>query len=251
MKTLCFATCLNLYKNLENLKGFTVFYYVIMRKQILLIFGLSLVSLGIVSISAEPNTIPDWVKNNAKWWAEGQIGESDYISSLQFLINQDILKIPITEVVATNVNLEDKDRAMSFVVHFSDAEFAETLTIYTFSTFFHFSTSIGSTQLDATSGLETVPAFSLQSLPSKDKSQLYKLVNDYVNAGRDPEPFAVKVDVMSGDGKIIQSWQYRFCNVNDYTTFVDSNKEEYRFSDTDDLEIRELIVFACRGFSLE
>ncbi len=40
--------------------------------------------------------IPDWIKNNAKWWSEGLIGDSDFISGLQFLINQDIMKIPST-----------------------------------------------------------------------------------------------------------------------------------------------------------
>jgi len=222
-----------------------------MRKHLLLIFGLSLVSLSIVSISAEPNTIPDWVKNNAKWWADGQIGESDYISSLQFLINQDIIKIPITQVAATTVNLEDKDRAMSFVVSFSNGFFIKPLTVYTFHTFFHFSSSIDSNVLSATSGFEKTPAFTLQSLPSKDKVLIYDLVNKYVNAGRDPESFSVSVDVLAGDGSIIQTWDYRKCNVNDYSTFVDWNKENYRFSDTDDMEIREIFVFACQGFSLK
>jgi len=223
-----------------------------MRKHILLIFGLSLVSLSIVSISAEPNTIPDWVKNNAKWWAEGQIGESDYISSLQFLINQDIIKIPITQAVATTVNLDNKDRAMSFVVHFSQGDFfGEELTIYTFHTFAHSSKTIEKNFVVSSNFLTEPTSFILQSLPSKDKSRLYELVNLYVGPASKPIPFDVSVDVISGDGESIQLWNYRTCVVNDYTTFVNTDKEEYRFSDDDEMEIRELFAFTCSGFNLK
>lgn len=40
--------------------------------------------------------IPDWIKNNAKWWADNQIGDSDFILGIQYLINQGIMKIPGT-----------------------------------------------------------------------------------------------------------------------------------------------------------
>lgn len=37
--------------------------------------------------------IPEWIKNNAKWWAEGQITDDDYIKGLQYLIDKGILKV--------------------------------------------------------------------------------------------------------------------------------------------------------------
>jgi len=40
--------------------------------------------------------IPSWIKNNAGWWADDQIGDSDFVSGIQFLINQGIMKIPVT-----------------------------------------------------------------------------------------------------------------------------------------------------------
>jgi hypothetical protein len=40
--------------------------------------------------------IPSWIKNNAGWWANDQIGDSDFVSGIQFLINQGIMKIPAT-----------------------------------------------------------------------------------------------------------------------------------------------------------
>ena len=40
--------------------------------------------------------IPSWIKNNAGWWANGQIGDSDFVSGIQWLINNGIMKIPPT-----------------------------------------------------------------------------------------------------------------------------------------------------------
>ena len=37
--------------------------------------------------------IPQWIRDNAKWWSEGLITDEDYISGLQYLIKQGILKI--------------------------------------------------------------------------------------------------------------------------------------------------------------
>jgi len=39
-------------------------------------------------------TIPDWIRNNAKWWAEGQIGDSDFTNGIQFMIKENIISIP-------------------------------------------------------------------------------------------------------------------------------------------------------------
>jgi len=40
--------------------------------------------------------IPGWIQNTAKWWSEGSIGDSDFVTGIQFLINQGIMKIPPT-----------------------------------------------------------------------------------------------------------------------------------------------------------
>jgi hypothetical protein len=40
--------------------------------------------------------IPSWIKNNAKWWSDGTIGDSDFVQGIQYLINQKIIKIPST-----------------------------------------------------------------------------------------------------------------------------------------------------------
>jgi len=40
--------------------------------------------------------IPKWVKNNAGWWADDQIDDSAFVTSLQWLINNDVMEIPDT-----------------------------------------------------------------------------------------------------------------------------------------------------------
>jgi len=46
----------------------------------------------------ESKKIPDWIKNNAGWWANGLIADNDFIFALQFLIDKEIIKVPATEV---------------------------------------------------------------------------------------------------------------------------------------------------------
>ena len=38
--------------------------------------------------------IPEWIKNNAKWWAQGTIEEIDFVNGLQFLIKDGTITIP-------------------------------------------------------------------------------------------------------------------------------------------------------------
>ena len=40
--------------------------------------------------------IPDWIKNNAGWWAEGAIDDSSFVQGIQFLIKEGIMQIPPT-----------------------------------------------------------------------------------------------------------------------------------------------------------
>jgi hypothetical protein len=67
-------------------------------KKILLIVIASIALGSIIGLSinasAQTTPIPSWVKNTAKWWGEGQISDSDYIQSLQWLIDNGILNVP-------------------------------------------------------------------------------------------------------------------------------------------------------------
>ena len=40
-----------------------------------------------------PQAVPAWIKNNAEWWAEGQIDDITYISGIHFLVKIGIIKV--------------------------------------------------------------------------------------------------------------------------------------------------------------
>ncbi|HSF28632.1 MAG TPA: peptidase [Nitrosopumilaceae archaeon] len=70
--------------------------------------GYVVIPSTITSISDEIK-IPDWVRNNAKWWSEGSIGDKDFASGIQYMIKEGIIKIPPTEDGSSNQNVEIPD----------------------------------------------------------------------------------------------------------------------------------------------
>jgi len=54
------------------------------------------------SSNYEPNDcrvcVPDWIKNNAGWWADGIIDNSSFISGIEWLVSNDIIHVPSTAV---------------------------------------------------------------------------------------------------------------------------------------------------------
>lgn len=45
------------------------------------------------AVETQEYQIPNWIRDNAKWWSEGLITDQDYINGLQYLIKQGILKV--------------------------------------------------------------------------------------------------------------------------------------------------------------
>ncbi len=41
--------------------------------------------------------IPGWIKNNAEWWSSGQIDDNSFVQGIQWLIENDIMRIPETQ----------------------------------------------------------------------------------------------------------------------------------------------------------
>lgn len=42
--------------------------------------------------------IPSWIKTNAKWWASGQLDDSEFASGIKFLIDENIIAISNQDV---------------------------------------------------------------------------------------------------------------------------------------------------------
>jgi len=63
------------------------------RSSIVLILSFSLISSGILvpNSSAQDAQIPGWVKNVAGWWAVGIVSETEFVSGIEYLINNNII----------------------------------------------------------------------------------------------------------------------------------------------------------------
>ena len=70
--------------------------FIIMKSIIAAIAAILLV--GTISPFVNAEEVPAWVKNNAGWWANGTISESEFIQGIQFLIKDGIIVIPPTSV---------------------------------------------------------------------------------------------------------------------------------------------------------
>ena len=43
--------------------------------------------------SSGGNSIPGWIKNNAGWWYDGQIDDKAFVTGIQWLISNGIMKL--------------------------------------------------------------------------------------------------------------------------------------------------------------
>jgi len=65
------------------------------RSSIVLILSFSLIGSGILipNSSAQDAQIPIWIKNVAGWWAIGDISENEFLTGIEYLINNNIISI--------------------------------------------------------------------------------------------------------------------------------------------------------------
>ena len=54
----------------------------------------------------QSQTIPKWIKNNAAWWSDQQISDSDFVSGIEYLIKNGIINIPGVEVGTSSASSE-------------------------------------------------------------------------------------------------------------------------------------------------
>ena len=53
----------------------------------------------------DPVSVPDWVRNNAEWWATGQINDSAFVSGIEFMLENNI--IMVSTIPSGNVSDEE------------------------------------------------------------------------------------------------------------------------------------------------
>ena len=57
----------------------------------------SLVGVMLISNAFAVDVVPAWIKNNAGWWAEGQIDDQAFVNGIQFLIKEGIIQVSDTD----------------------------------------------------------------------------------------------------------------------------------------------------------
>ena len=54
---------------------------------------------------SDPLSLPDWIRNNAEWWATGQIPDSTFVTGIEFMIQNEIItisNIPSSKTTSSN-----------------------------------------------------------------------------------------------------------------------------------------------------
>jgi len=74
------------------------------RSSLILFLSFSLIGSGILvpNSSAQDAQIPVWIKNVAGWWASGDISENEFLTGIEYLINNNIIllhSIPCNEKI--------------------------------------------------------------------------------------------------------------------------------------------------------
>jgi len=62
-----------------------------------------------VIVELESQGIPKWIKNNAAWWSDQQISDSDFVSGIEYLIKNGIINVPGVEVGTSSATTEIPD----------------------------------------------------------------------------------------------------------------------------------------------
>ena len=69
--------------------------------------------------------VPTWVKNNAGWWADGQIGDTDFVSGIQYMITEGIMEIPPTTAGSNSGTNEIPDWVKNNAGWWADGQIAD------------------------------------------------------------------------------------------------------------------------------
>jgi len=58
--------------------------------------------------------IPEWIKNSAEWWSEGEINDDTFVKGIEFLIQEQIIDIPleanVSEVKDKNIKIFEEEK---------------------------------------------------------------------------------------------------------------------------------------------
>ena len=64
--------------------------------------------------TSDMNRVPDWVKNNAEWWAADLIGDYDFLNGIKYLINKGIILVSVSDNQKEPTTMTAPNSAMLF-----------------------------------------------------------------------------------------------------------------------------------------
>ena len=68
-----------------------------MKKKITVPLIAAIMAIGVLMISFDQvqaqTLVPEWVKNNAAWWAEGSVDDQTFLNGIEFLINEGVINV--------------------------------------------------------------------------------------------------------------------------------------------------------------
>jgi len=62
----------------------------------------SLVGVMLIPNAFAVDVVPAWIKNNAGWWADGEIDDQTFVNGMQFLIKEEIIQVSDTTSASNN-----------------------------------------------------------------------------------------------------------------------------------------------------
>ncbi len=95
--------------------------------------------------------------------------------------------------------------------------------------------------------------FLLESVPSLDKKEFYEFIKESLNNKNilDQELINIDIDIHSGNGMLIETLEYRKCQLDEYFVHSVDSLGKIRFIDSEDsIEIREVVKFDCTSFTI-
>ena len=107
----------------------------------------------------EAKLIPDWVKNNAGWWATDQIEDTDFINGIEYLIKKDILGID-NKKIKGKVSIEDVKFSSAWTVD-------KDHMVFVSSSFFEVYGTYGDCLVDSNDGISKWKSVMLGLNPNK------------------------------------------------------------------------------------
>lgn len=94
----------------------------------LAIITLSLVLIASITIgysikaSAQESSIPSWIKNTARWWSQNQTSDSDFLTAIQYLIDQGMLHPPDAQSQSNISNMSGTQNQQQLLQKINDLQ---------------------------------------------------------------------------------------------------------------------------------